>query len=71
MGTRQRAVGELHGNECVRVSALFFVGPTRHTWNYNALSAQPPKKLFSKKILLSGSPTTEFYFPQKGRSVGQ
>ncbi len=43
--------------------------PTRPTWNNNALSAQPPKKLFSKNILLSGSPTIEFYFPQKGRSV--
>lgn len=53
----------------MRVSVLFFYRlPTRPTWNNNALSAQPQKKKI-QKILVSGSPTTEFYFPQKGGSV--
>ncbi len=62
--------GSFMGTYACAFRPFFLRLPTRPTWNNNALSAQPHKKNCFQKILLSGSPTTEFYFPKKlGRSV--
>lgn len=70
MGTRKRSVGELHGNVCVRVSALFFAFAHKTHMEQQRTLCPAPKKIVFKKYSPFGQSHHRILFSPK-RSVSQ